>query len=260
MRVNMVIATFNRLFYTKVCIPNIIETASSTIPYMLTVIDNGSTDGTPDYLKELFEAKKIHNLLLLKENIGVSKAHNIGWKLFNDIDIYGKIDNDVLFLKNNWLDDIVNVLDNAPELGVLGYNVEDKNIYSVTNNGKVSYRRKYGNIGGCCYFVPKHVHEKIGFWCENYDLYGEEDADYSARINHLNLINAYMEDETVMTHEPNIVDKKVDPNYANFKIAQRKDNLSGNWNSNLKLYNQGNQIYQDSNILELYKDQIQTNL
>lgn len=243
MIVNIVMATFNRIEFTKQTIPNLIQTTSNNIPYMITIVDNGSIDGTREYLLELFNSKKIHNLILLKNNIGVAKAQNLGWKLFEEIKYYGKIDNDVIFKKTNWLDDIIQVLENAPELGALGYNCEAKNTYGIVDNGKVKYRFKGGNIGGACHFIPPHVKEKLGFWNEEFDLYGEEDADYGSRIIYGGFKNAYMLDETVMEHLPEELSE-----YVLFKRRQRENNLKDRWNKILKGYQEGKLLKKETNI------------
>ena len=49
------------------------------VDYKLLITDNGSTDGTQDYLRELDE-KGVIKAYLLPENIGVSKARNLHWK------------------------------------------------------------------------------------------------------------------------------------------------------------------------------------
>lgn len=243
-KVNLVSVTYNRLDFTKQTIPNIRETASNNIPYMLTVVDNGSSDGTQEYLKGLFEQRIIDNLILSKENLGVAKGSNLGWRLFDEVPIYSKIDNDVLFLKNNWLDDILHVLENAPEIGALGYNVEAKNYYGLVDNGNVSYRHKGGNIGGACHFISPRAKEILGYWNEGYDKYGEEDADYGFRIIQAGLRNAYMADETVMTHlgEP-------ENEYTEFKRRQRRENLNGPWGKFLTGYaNKTIPLFMTSNI------------
>jgi GT2 family glycosyltransferase len=251
-------ATFNRLELTKQSISSIIETASDNIPYMISVLDNGSTDGTPDYLKNLFDEKKIHNLVLMPKNIGISKAHNILWKHYDDIDCYAKIDNDVTFNKKNWLDDIMTILDHCPSVGVLGYNVESKNAYGVVGENGYRYRVKGGNIGGACFFIPKRTKERLGYWNEGFDLYGEEDADYGFRILITNnLKNAYMEDETVMNHLPDN-----DRGYMDFKVNQRKKNLDGILHKYQMQYrnNKDNSIYHNSNSINEIEHVFMTNI
>lgn len=255
---NFVSSTYNRLEFTKQTLPNIYNTASDNIDYMITIIDNGSTDGSREYLLDLFENKKISTLVLLKENVGVAKSQNIGWKLFDDISYYAKIDNDVLFNKNNWLNDIVNVLLNAPEIGALGFNCEpDYTKYQTVNNGKVAYMVKGGNIGGACFFVPKHIHQKLGFWCEAYDKYGEEDADYGSRIMVSGFKNTYML-ENIMVHIPDLAENNeyIKFNeYRVFKDEQRKDNLKGLWQTvSGEYWNKKRELYIDTNILNEIKD------
>lgn len=221
-KVNLVMATFNRLDATNQTIPNIRETTkNSSIPYMLTVVDNGSTDGTVDYLTEMYNRGEIDTLILLKENVGVSKAQNIGWKLFEGTPYYAKIDNDVLFHSDTWLDDLIHVFDNAPEIGVLGYDCEPAPPPSTPiNNGKVSFTHKQGNVGGACHFVSNKINKVVGFWCPDYDKYGEEDADYGVRVAVAKYKNCYMLDRTVMEHLPEEQDE-----YRSFKDEQREENL-----------------------------------
>lgn len=225
-KANIVTATFNRINYSIKVLTNVRATASKNLPFLMTVVDNGSADGSKSALKELFNKKIIDNLILLPENIGVAKAQNLGWKLFEKYAVYyGKVDNDVIFHKQNWLDDIVSVLDNSPEIGALGYNCEQKNTYQIVDNGKVCYRWKGGNVGGACFFVSPSTKEKLGYWCEEYDKYGEEDADYGIRIMFAGLRNAYMTDEELMEHLPESRNE-----YRIFKDQQRADNLKGKFN------------------------------
>ena len=254
-KVNIVMATYNRLESTKKSLPSLIETASDNIKYMISVVDNGSSDGTPDYLNQLFNEGKINNLLLLDENIGVSRAHNIMWKLYDDIDFYNKVDNDMFFKKKNWINEAIHIYDNSPELGAVGYLCNYQNQHPVVNNDKVSYRRSIGNIGGACFFVSKNIHKKIGFWCEKYALYGEEDADFCMRLYRSNLSTAYLMDMDVMENIPEHWE-----DYIKFKRESNKHNLSGIFQKNTSEYYNGINIYQDSNELEKYKNRIKTNI
>lgn len=226
-KANLVSATFNRINDTLQALPNIKKTASADIPFMLTVVDNGSTDGSVNALKSLYKEGIIDNLILLPENVGVSKAQNLGWKLFeSQAEIFGKVDNDVIFTKDNWLNPLIEVIDNAPEVGAIGYNCEAKNTYAIVQSGEVSYRFKGGNVGGACFFVTPQAHTQLGYWCEDFDKYGEEDADMGVRVMMSGLKNAYMNDEEVMLHLPEITN-----DYRKFKDQQRRDNLSGPWQS-----------------------------
>lgn len=244
--VNICIATFNRLPYTKQCIPNIRKTASKTIPYMITVVDNNSTDGTQEHLLTLQEHGLIDNLILLNENIGVAKAQNLGWKLSEDVQFYGKVDNDVLFEKEGWLDALINTLNKTEKIGALGYQCkEDSANYHIVIDKNVRYRVKNGNIGGACFFVPKRIKDRLGFWNEAYGKYGEEDADYGERVKCAGYRNAYMVDTNVMVHLP-----EQDIEYRKFKDKERENNLKGNFWKMIGEYRNGSRSLKvDTNIL-----------
>lgn len=233
--VNLVVVTYNRLEYTKECIPSIRETASGYIPYIITVVDNGSTDGTQEVLKQYLEKGIIDNLILLKSNMGISRAQNIGWKMFDDIPYYAKIDNDMVFNKEGWLDDIIEIFNKTDKIGALGYQCNDDGAeYPIVSDNGVKYRIKNGNIGGACFFVPKHIKDELGYWNESFGKYGEEDADYGMRVTVGGFRNAYMIDTEVITHLP---DEKGD--YRDFKDRERDENLKGSFWNIIKEYQNG---------------------
>ena len=247
--VNIVVTTFNRISYNKQSIPNIKETASSDIPFCLTIVDNGSTDGTVDLLREQYEAGIIDNLILLKENVGVAKAQNLGWKLFeDDCDYYLKSDNDILYKKKNWLNGLVFTCRKIPQIGALGYTCEETE-YPVVGNTVVKIRIKRGNIGGACFFVPKHIWDKLGYWEESFGLYGEEDAIKGAQIAAAGFINAYMVDDDMIDHLPEHC-----PKYRKFKDVEREDNLKrdSNFWRIIGEYQKGNIIKTAATPLENY--------
>jgi GT2 family glycosyltransferase len=267
-KVNIVMATYNRLHYTKECLPSLIETASNNIPYMISVIDNGSTDGTPEYLQELFNEKKITNLILNPINLGVSKAHNLLWSMFADrVDIYGKVDNDILFKNKNWLNDIVNILDNCPSVGMAGCSVEWEwegqnrvpKKFTLMNENGVDYRYKNDNLGGACVFVPKRTNDKFGYWNEGYALYGEEDTDYGFRIRISGMKNVYAMDIENAYH----LDEYKDDEYTRFKNEERSKNIKtgGNfWQTLSKYHNDVNSRKTTTNILNEIQYTLQSNI
>jgi len=51
--VTAVVLCYNRLDYTKICLDSFIKTAP--IEYGIVIVDNGSTDGTREYLTKQFK-------------------------------------------------------------------------------------------------------------------------------------------------------------------------------------------------------------
>ena len=68
----VIIVTYNAMSWLKRCLGSVL---SSSIQSDIIVIDNGSTDGTQNYIKEYFP-----NVILRQstENLGFGKANNIG--------------------------------------------------------------------------------------------------------------------------------------------------------------------------------------
>ena len=50
--------------------------------------------------------------------------------------------------------------------------------------------------------IPERVHRQVGYWCEDYWPYSEEDSDMYVRLMLLGLHSYYMEDENVGLHLP----------------------------------------------------------
>lgn len=251
--VNIGMVTYGRLDFTKQALDALVE--HTRYPYVLTVVDNGSRDGTREYLLDRKKNGAIKNLVLLEENIGVAKASNMAWLMELGADYYLKLDNDIVIQKEGWLENMVRALEKVKKIGVIGYNFETIS-YPVSEIKGIRLRIKpVGNVGGACALIPKRTWEKIGFWCEEYGLYGEEDSDYAARVSCIRLWNAYMEDEHIGLHLPggraaeidsvslkarDGMEERIDREYREWKDNHRKDILrSGRYQENRNGYKKG---------------------
>ena len=78
----VIIVTYNGLKWMKKCLDSVRQ---SSIPLDTIIIDNGSTDGTQDFIKEKFPEMKF---IQSDKNLGFGKANNIGmqYALDNDYD------------------------------------------------------------------------------------------------------------------------------------------------------------------------------
>ena len=85
MKIAAITITYNRLELTKRTIESFYDKTS--VDYHL-FIDNGSTDGTQEYLKN-------YNHVLLEKNYGIAYAFREGVRLLKGFDLILKLDNDV---------------------------------------------------------------------------------------------------------------------------------------------------------------------
>jgi GT2 family glycosyltransferase len=242
--------TYNRLEFTRKAVHSIAEHTS--YPYGLTVVDNGSIDGTREYLIETQKEGIIKNLVLLGKNVGVARASNLAWHLEPLSAYYVKFDNDIVIRKKDWLSDMVSVIKGVPRLGAVAYNFEQVS-YPLSTGSGMKIRIKQGTLGGACIMIPNRTREILGCWSEEYGLYGEEDLDYGFRILQAKMLNAYMENEEIGDHLPagkaariqtgsmaasDGVEEWTHGEYRRWKDARRRKNVSllGRFNRNKVLY------------------------
>jgi GT2 family glycosyltransferase len=241
---NIGILSFNRLNYTKQCIEAIYKTKGS-YPFKLTVVDNGSTDGAVDYLKELKSQGLIDNLCLNPKNVGVAKGANSCWTKEPTAKYFLKLDNDMVAQKVGWLDSMIDAMKFChPQIATLGYNVEPVSypINYTGAGGEINLRVKQSNIGGACLLIPERTEKLIGYFNENsYQQYGEEDAEYYIRLALLGQYNAYMEDEDVFFHLPAgkaaVIDKTQPGFVAKDGMEEVNESEYRSWKDSLRAIN-----------------------
>lgn len=222
MQATIVIVTYNRLDRTILCLESLFDTDLSNV--FIHCVDNNSTDGSGEFLADLLRKKKIHKLYLLNKNYGVSPASNLGWSNICT-PFYIKLDNDMFVKKKDWVDRFLKVYSSIPKVAQLNYfyNHEYKrdDIRGPYEINGVTFFLAGGNSGGCV-LIGDEAHRKYGFWCEDYGLYGEEDADYSIRVRKGGNVCAYMPDKGCLHHEGFA---ESDHEYTKWKKDLREKNL-----------------------------------
>lgn len=176
----LMMVTYNRLELTKRTITGLVK--SVKIPYTLVIVDNGSSDGTVEYLKTLQEIINLPvQLILLPENKGIAVGRNIGLKKADELNTkwYCTIDNDVE-MPDGWLEECINILSANKAFGSVGVNFEGTTYPMVVKNGYTFQEKPQGNLGTACMVFGKPLHNAIGFFKE-YNKYGLEDSDWGMR-------------------------------------------------------------------------------
>lgn len=198
MRVNITVVTHQRLALTRLCLESLLPTLVGKA-VRVTVVDNGSSDGSREYLAALAGNWPQMVVHLLPRNMGVAVAANYGWADC-DADYYLKLDNDIEILKADWLDTLLAIADANPDLGQVGYcccswhEAETVTLHS----GQRFHSGEACN--GACVLIPRRVHEELGFWNEDYGLYGYEDLDYSHRALLRGYRIGYVDDDAAVAH------------------------------------------------------------
>ncbi|MBO6088297.1 glycosyltransferase, partial [bacterium] len=128
MKLSIITLTYNNLEYTRNFIKSLYE---NTKDFELILVDNGSTDGTVEYLKSLpyNNIKFIFN----EKNLGFPKGNNQGLEIAEG-EYIGFLNNDIL-LSSNWFEGVEFVFKNETDAAFVSpfhlnpayYNVNEKN-------------------------------------------------------------------------------------------------------------------------------------
>ncbi len=116
-KVSIVVVTYNNLDLTRQCLESVL-TRTEWPNYELFVVDNGSTDGTPDYLWELASKDSRLRVICNPENRGFAAANNQALRLAEG-DFLVLLNNDTV-VPRGWLSGLVRHLSAHPDFGLVG--------------------------------------------------------------------------------------------------------------------------------------------
>lgn len=204
MIVSIMMTTYNRLPLTIKMLDNLFRTTN--YPFRLLIVDNGSTDGTMEFIKQLSETvtsrTDINNIkycigydyLLNSTNLGIGHGRNQGLVLankYND-EWLSTVDPDVDF-PMGWLRECIEILEANPKFAI-GANMECVPYPLTMRNGKTFQLKPAGNLGTACTVFDRRLHNLIGFFTTEYGLYGEEDADFFFRARRVGYEMGYIQE------------------------------------------------------------------
>ena len=198
MNISVIIPTFNRKETLKRAIQSVVM--QSYTPYEIIVIDDGSDDGTKEWLKDNFPNVKY----IYQMNSGVSSARNKGIK-FARGDWIALLDSD-----DEWLPSKLKDQANEIELNPAAKFLHTNEIW-IRNGVRVNQMKKHKKYGGYIFekcldmcrispssvLIKKDIFEKIGMFdetlkvCEDYDLWLRFASKYPVHFLDQPLIKKY---------------------------------------------------------------------
>ena len=133
MNLHTVMVTYNRLELTKQALDSYF--ATRTGPGSLIVVDNGSTDGTGEWLTGMYLAGDVNELILVGENMYPGYATNRGWEQAPPATVLlHRADNDFVFLPG-WETHVRLLFSLEPKLGQLGMRTDEEELHNAHNVG-----------------------------------------------------------------------------------------------------------------------------
>jgi GT2 family glycosyltransferase len=193
--VSIFVVTYNRLSLLKKCILKMIPTLQE-LNYELIIIDNGSGDGTKEFLEEISESNTKIKIVLNETNIGINSKSQ-GAELSKGEFIIG-VDDDVIEFPDKWVQQMIYAYNSIPGMGYLATDVfqdetttgakhkEEQYVKELYDNGNIVL--EVGPTGGWCFMISRDVYNKVGklVTFKNRIFYAE-DGDYVNRITNSGL-------------------------------------------------------------------------
>jgi hypothetical protein len=180
----LVMLTYNRLRMTRLALSRLV--LNTTRPFRLLVVDNGSTDGTKEWLASA-GLSFLERVFAMRENLGIGRALNNALLYARSRSRHiGRLDNDVL-VPPFWLQDLQTVLRSslAPRV-VSGFVTDDENIRIFIDRGSktmVDDLRVFlvDCVGGACNLYHPDTFIDLGYLPE-VPLYGIEDGGLAKAV------------------------------------------------------------------------------
>ncbi|MDQ0901568.1 MULTISPECIES: glycosyltransferase family 2 protein [unclassified Paenibacillus] len=194
---SIIIPTYNQKAFLIECIESI--RAYTPEPYELIIIDNGSTDGTLDYL--ISDTTGIR-FRFFDHNLGFAGAVNQGLLMARGTSLV-LLNNDTV-VTPYWLNNLLACVGQDATIGLAGpvsnyisgeqliptnySTVEEMQQFALSYNRSDSSRWKsISRITAFCLIMRRDVFERIGYFDEGFEIGNCEDDDYGLRAELLGL-------------------------------------------------------------------------
>jgi GT2 family glycosyltransferase/tetratricopeptide (TPR) repeat protein/predicted SAM-dependent methyltransferase len=194
---SIIILTRNQLDYTKRCVESIERWTLE--PYEIIIVDNGSTDGTLEYLDELAARNSLVRVVKNGENLGFAAGNNRGIAVAKG-DYVLLMNNDVV-VTPGWLERMLACAARDPQIGIVGptsncvsgLQYVDQPLYNTESlTGLERFSQEWAfkhhrevlpiwRIVGFCMLISRAVIEKIGGLDERFGQGNFEDDDFCIR-------------------------------------------------------------------------------
>lgn len=213
-RVSVIVLAFNNLELTRACLESI--HAQSNWPNLeVIVVDNASSDGTREFLRDWERGGAGRKAILNDENLGFAAGNNVGLAAAGG-EYLVLLNNDTC-VTPNWIRTLVNHLGRNPGIGIIGpvtnnignearVDVRYDDMRGMRTAAAAYTRRHVGEllpirtVAFFCVAMPRSTYETVGPLDPAFGVGFFEDDDYCRRIEAAGLKVACAEDVFVHHH------------------------------------------------------------
>ena len=213
-KVSVIVLTYNNLGFTQACLSSL-ERHTHYLNWELIIVDNASTDGTPEYLKDYSTRYNHVKIVLNEKNLGFSAGNNVGLREAKGE--YLVILNNDTYVTDGWLLGLIRHLRKCPDIGLVGpvtnnignearieiqyANMEDMSEQAQRYTSAHPRELFYINtLGFFCVAMSRKVYDKVGPMDEAFGVGFFEDDDYCKRVHEAGFKVAVSEDVFVHHH------------------------------------------------------------
>lgn len=226
---SIVILSHDRVDYLETTLAAFHETIDFD-DYELIIVDNGSTDGSRDFLRRVAAREQATKVILRRNNHGIAPGYNVGFAYAEPrTGCYVKLDSDVVPLSRGWLPRVLRILRGRPTIGALSMFVVNHAVLHTSRVEDIDGERlrswHWWVAGGGGMTIPRHVFDRFGYFFEDERYaYHSDDGDYYARLMRAGY-QAYYVDALRAFHRTDLDAEKYS-SYTKSKREQRAARLN----------------------------------